>query len=120
METNTHTIIIAFLLTLFAGLSTGIGSTIAFFAKRTGKRFLSLSLGFSAGVMIYISFVELFPLAVSYFAETASGNMAQGMTAVAFFGGMFLIAIIDKMIPSYENPHEVKTIEMKDSNEYAG
>lgn len=48
----------AFLLTLFAGLSTGIGSAIAFFAKRTNTLFLSLSLGFSAGMMIYVSFME--------------------------------------------------------------
>ncbi|NCB44062.1 MAG: zinc transporter ZupT, partial [Clostridia bacterium] len=50
---------LAFLLTLFAGLSTGIGSAIAFFAKKTNTRFLAISLGFSAGVMIYISFVEI-------------------------------------------------------------
>ena len=43
-----------FLLTLFAGLSTGIGSLIAFAAKKTNKRFLSLSLGFSAGVIMYL------------------------------------------------------------------
>ena len=48
------------LLTLLAGLATGIGSAIAFFAHRTNVRFLSFSLGLSAGVMIYVSFVELF------------------------------------------------------------
>ena len=46
----------AFGLTLFAGLSTGIGSALAFFTKSTNTRFLSVSLGFSAGVMIYVSF----------------------------------------------------------------
>ena len=45
------------LLTLLAGLATGIGSAIAFFAHRTNVRFLSFSLGLSAGVMIYVSFV---------------------------------------------------------------
>ncbi|MFA7673618.1 MAG: zinc transporter ZupT, partial [Clostridia bacterium] len=49
----------AFALTLLAGLSTGIGSLIAFFAKKTNTKFLSLSLGFSAGVMIYVSMVEI-------------------------------------------------------------
>ena len=39
-------IFIAFLSTLIAGLCTGIGSCIAFFAKRTNKKFLSISLGF--------------------------------------------------------------------------
>jgi ZIP family zinc transporter len=47
-------------------------------------------------------------------------RMAQGMTVLAFFGGMFLIAVIDKLIPSYENPHEVKTIEMDNNNDYSG
>ena len=57
-------VLIAFFLTLFAGISTGIGSAIAFFAKRTNTSFLSISLGFSAGVMIYVSFVELFPSSI--------------------------------------------------------
>ena len=57
---DTQAVLIAFGLTLFAGLSTGIGSALAFFAKRTNTRLLSVSLGFSAGVMIYVSFVEIF------------------------------------------------------------
>jgi ZIP family zinc transporter len=47
-------------LTVFAGLATGVGSAIAFFGKRTNYRFLSVSTGFSAGVMLYVSFVEIF------------------------------------------------------------
>ena len=50
---------IAFGLTIFAGLATGIGSAIAFLAKRSNYRFLSISTGFSAGVMLYVSFVEI-------------------------------------------------------------
>jgi ZIP family zinc transporter len=117
---DTNTVLLAFSLSLLAGLSTGIGSAIAFFAKRTSKRFLSISLGFSAGVMIYISFVELFPLATSYFETTNNHQLSEGLTAISFFGGMFLIAIIDRLIPSYENPHEVKSIELKDQSEYRG
>jgi ZIP family zinc transporter len=56
-----HSVLIALALTLFAGLSTGFGSALAFFAKRTNTRLLSGALGFSAGVMIYVSFVEMFP-----------------------------------------------------------
>jgi ZIP family zinc transporter len=52
-------VLLAFMLTLLAGLSTGIGSALAFFSKRTNKTLLSLSMGFSAGVMIYVSFVEI-------------------------------------------------------------
>lgn len=58
MEMNN--LLIAFGLTLFAGLSTGIGSALAFFTKRTNTRFLSIALDFSAGVMIYVSMIEIF------------------------------------------------------------
>ena len=48
---------LAFGLTTIAGLSTGIGSGIAFFAKKSNPKFLATSLGFSAGVMIYVSMI---------------------------------------------------------------
>ena len=53
-------VLFAFLLTAFAGLSTGIGSAIAFFSKKANKGFLAVALGFSAGVMIFVSFVEIY------------------------------------------------------------
>lgn len=105
------TIIFAFLLTLFAGLATGIGSMIAFFAKRTNTAFLSVSLGFSAGVMIYVSFIEIFPKALEELVGAHGEQSGTIYTVLAFFGGMLLIALIDKLIPSPENPHEVKFVE---------
>ena len=111
MDISWNNVLLAFTLTLFAGLSTGIESAIAFLTKKTNKKFLSLSLGFSAGVMIYVSFVELFPTAKDAIGEIYDGKIADLITAIAFFCGMGLIAIIDKLIPSYENPHEVKSVE---------
>lgn len=109
MEINN--VLFAFGLTLLAGLSTGIGSAMAFFAKRTNTKFLSLALGFSAGVMIYVSFVEIFVKA----KEELTGYMGEyagtWVTVISFFGGMLLIALIDKLIPKKENPHEVNLIE---------
>ncbi|KAF0203050.1 MAG: zinc transporter ZIP [Bacteroidetes bacterium] len=99
-------ILFAFGLTLFAGLSTGIGAAVAFFAKKTNTRLLSTSLGFSAGVMIYVSMIEIFPKAkVSLIAELGE---VQGytVTVLAFFGGIFISALIDKLVPSGQNPHE--------------
>jgi len=104
-------ILFAFGLTMFAGLATGIGSLLAFFTKRTNTRFLSLALGFSAGVMIYVSFVEIFPKARIELALAYGETSGFWITTAAFFGGIFLIAIIDKMIPSMENPHEIKMVE---------
>lgn len=99
-----------FLLTLFAGLSTGIGSLIAFVAKKTNKRFLSVSLGFSAGVMIYVSMIEIFVKAKDSLMTELGRTGGSWATVAAFFGGIFLIAIIDKVIPSEENPHEAKHV----------
>lgn len=103
-------IIYAFILTLIAGLSTSIGSLIAFFAKKTNKKFLSLSLGFSAGVMIYVSMIEIFQKAQEALVSELGDKPGAFVTVIAFFGGMFLIALIDKLIPSAENPHEPKNV----------
>ena len=101
----------AFLLTLFAGLSTGIGSALAFFTKKTNTKFLSISLGFSAGVMIYVSFVEIFFKAKESLVIAVGEDKGWWLTVAAFFGGIIFIALIDRFIPSAENPHEVKRIE---------
>ena len=104
-------ILVPLLLTLLAGLSTGIGSLIAFLCKHTNRKFLSVSLGFSAGVMIYVSFVEIFQEAQETLVAQMGMRKGSWTTVLAFFGGILLIAIIDKLVPSEENPHEMKNIE---------
>ena len=105
------TIVFAFGLTLFAGLSTGIGSALAFFTKRTNTKFLSIALGFSAGVMIYISFVEMFAVAREHLVREL-GNVGGNWAVVAsFFAGILIVAVIDRIVPSFENPHEIRKVE---------
>lgn len=101
---------LAFGLTLLAGLSTGIGSLIALLARRTNTAFLSLALGFSAGVMIYVSMVEIYPLAQQTALKTW-GERGLWAAAGAFFAGIVLVAVIDRLVPSYENPHEPRLLE---------
>lgn len=105
MEHNS--VLIALLLTMIAGLSTGIGSLIAFFAKRTNTRFLSFSLGFSAGVMIYISFMELMSESVHLLSERYSEKLSNLYMLISFFLGIGLIYLIDRLVPADENPHEL-------------
>ncbi len=116
MEHDINTVLFAFGLTIFAGLSTGIGSAMAFFAKTTNTKFLSVALGFSAGVMIYVSFVEIFFKAKTALVGVLGDVQGYQITVLSFFGGMGLIALIDKFIPSFENPHEVKKIENMDDS----
>ncbi|MBN4074516.1 MAG: zinc transporter ZupT [Alkaliphilus sp.] len=108
---GTENLIFAFSLTLFAGLATGIGSLLALFTKRTNTKFLSVALGFSAGVMIYVSMVEIFPKAQESLISEMGKSAGSWATVVAFFGGMLLIAIIDNFIPSIDNPHEIRKVE---------
>lgn len=91
---------IALLLTCLAGLSTGIGSAIAYFIKKPKTIYLSFSLGFSAGVMIYVSFVELFPNALDVVGDVNA--------VTAFFIGILFIGLIDMSIPEVKNPHHYK------------
>lgn len=97
---------IAFGLTLCAGIATGIGSVIAFAAKRTDYRFLSVVTGFSAGVMLYVSFVDILAKGAAVLASRYGDYWGQWINAASFFGGMILIGLIDDLIPEAENPHK--------------
>ncbi|MDT8401159.1 MAG: zinc transporter ZupT [Bacteroidales bacterium] len=108
-------IYLAFGLTLFAGLATAIGGGIAFFAKRTNTTFLSYSLGFSAGVMIYISFTEILGKANLIIGTHYAENTSAWLTFIFFIIGVFITALIDKMVPSRENPHEMRSLEQMDN-----
>lgn len=101
----------AFLLTVLAGLATGVGSLIALVSKKTTPRFLSLSLGFSAGVMIFVSLVELFNDAREQLSLIWGPKWGYWGAIAGFFAGMALIAIIDRMVPPAVNPHEARARE---------
>ena len=105
-----NNVLFAFALTVLAGLSTGFGSLIALFVKQRNTRFLSISLGFSAGVMIYVSFMEIMPKSRVALEQHWGAPMGAWMSVLAFFLGIGLIALIDKFVPSQDNPHEAHNI----------
>lgn len=109
-------VLMAFALTLFAGLATGIGSLLAFTAKPTNHKFLSVALGFSAGVMLYVSFVEIFVKArVSLSAATDEATGYQ-LATLGFFVGIAFIALVDKLIDQdHGNPHEMHDTDEMDN-----
>jgi len=84
-------LLVAFALSAIAGLSTTIGSVIGIFVRKPGPRFLTFTLGFSAGVMILVSFVELLQAGIE--------EIGFFWGLVAFFGGMGLMFLIDVLIP---------------------
>ncbi len=111
MDYSWQTVLIAFGFTLAAGLSTSIGAAMAFFTKTTNTKFLSVALGFSAGVMIYVSFVEIFQKANDDLVAAAGTFNGSLLTVLGFFAGIAVAGGIDKLIPDAENPHEVHKIE---------
>jgi ZIP family zinc transporter len=116
MLMESENVLFAFGLTLFAGLSTGIGSALAFYTKQTNKKFLSVALGFSAGVMIYVSMIEIFAKARESLQLVYGPTQGYWVTTLAFFAGIAIIALIDKFVPSFENPHELRDVEETGAN----
>jgi ZIP family zinc transporter len=111
-----ETVIFALALTLLAGMATGLGSALAFFAKRTNTKLLSAALGFSAGVMIYVSFVELLNNARNDLIEHMGKLTGSWIATASFFAGILFIGVIDKLVPDFENPHEAhRAEEMKET-----
>lgn len=93
-------------LTLLAGLSTGIGSILAFGARRDSYRFLSVSTGFSAGVMLYVSFVEILPKGGKALSDAFGVGAGPWHQTGWFFGGVLFIGLIDFLLPHGDDPHE--------------
>lgn len=106
METLTSSqILSAFGLTLFAGLATGLGALLTFLNRSTNTKFLSIGLGFSAGVMIYISFVEILTKSQNAFTSKYGPLMGESLGLLAFFSGLIVTFIIDQLVPDNVNPH---------------
>lgn len=103
-----NTVLFAFLLTLFAGLSTGIGGILGFFIKKDNLTALSLGLGFSAGVMIYVSFVEILSKAEKSMVNVLGDSMGGWVVIIAFFAGIAIAFGVDWFLPETINQDELK------------
>ncbi|MBQ2730135.1 MAG: zinc transporter ZupT [Clostridia bacterium] len=105
-----NNVLIAFLMALFAGLSTGIGSAVTVFSRGTSRRFMALTLGFSSGVMIYVSLTEIVSKATSALEQGLGRGLGNLFSVLSFFGGVLIIALIGKLIPSFEGENAKKCI----------
>lgn len=105
MTMNNHSFLIPLLVSFLAGFSTLFGSLIFLFFNKIQQKYLSFLLGFSAGTMVYISFVELLPYSIK--------NIGLLNSNLAFFGGIILILLIDFLVP-----HQYLQEKMKVSPEH--
>lgn len=97
---------IALLLTLFAGLTTAIGGGIAFVVKKNNLKALSVGLGFSAGVMIFLSFNEIIPEA----GQMLSVNFPNDYNWIVYAG--FIVGIVVAILIDYFLPDHIDTEEL--------
>ncbi len=88
-------------LTCLAGLSTGIGSLIGLSSRRFSSQFLTLSLGFSAGAMVYVSLVEILPKARLSLEPLLGLRLGYASTVLAFFAGIVLMGLVDALLPAH-------------------
>ena len=102
-----NSVLFAFLISAIAGLSTGIGGLVVLFTKVTNKKFLSACLSFSAGVMLYISFAELFFEALTSLECLKGNGMDYLVLTISFFAGIVIMALIDKYIPQDDEINEL-------------
>ncbi len=109
MDYTTYDYLRAFGLTIFAGLSTGIGGLVVFRKKPINQHLISGSLGLSAGVMIYISFVEMLSSSFTTL-QRVYGSRGELYTVLAFFAGILFSLFIDFIIPEEKNPHEMRGV----------
>lgn len=91
---------------LLAGLATGLGGLVIAVGRQPGPKLLAGGLGFSAGVMIFLSFMEMMPAATEFIGRDQTADAAPWWVFGGFFAGVGLIAIIDKLVPRSINPHE--------------
>lgn len=114
----------AFLVTLGAGLATAVGAALGLFAHHTNRSFLALALGFSAGVMIYVSFVEIIPKATEFLVPNLGESTGTSTMAGSFLAGLAGMALLYRFLPGLEHPelddsHTTLRLEEDASSYYA-
>ena len=96
----------AFLLTFLAGLATSIGGAIAFVVKPDNLKALSVGLGFSAGVMIFLSLTEIIPSAAETLAQYFP-HSHDWLVYASFIIGIIIALLIDYFLPDHIDQDEV-------------
>jgi len=86
----------ALLLTCCAGLATTIGAAMAFCVNTNDNRVFAICLAISAGVMTYVSFVEILFKAAEKFQEAGYGEHdAFSLGTLVFFCGLVVSILIE-------------------------
>ncbi|MBR4126698.1 MAG: zinc transporter ZupT [Alphaproteobacteria bacterium] len=89
----------AFVLSTAAGAATVLGCFPVFFSSGKNERVLAVALGLAAGVMLSVSFLELYPEAERLFKTELSGKQAVLVSVLCLLAGVFSAAVVDRFVP---------------------
>jgi len=98
----------AFLVTMFAGMSTVVGAAAAFCVGADSinterSTFLAGCLSFAAAVMLYVSFVEIWHAALHKFEHVEDEYVvAHIYTSLTFFGGILIGYLTSLLVECFE------------------
>ena len=102
-DASTSSVLVALLVTLAAGLATGLGSLLVVFARGPNPRLLAFGLAFAGGAMVYVSLSEILNKSIASFSTAYGAKMGFTCATLAFLAGMVAIMLIDMLVP---NPHD--------------
>jgi len=112
----------AFLLALGAGLSTVVGAAGAFLLReedvaKEQSTFLAGCLAFAAAVMVYVSFIEIWPESLEHYGDVADDDqVAHVYTSLTFFGGIGIGLLCSKIVGYFEQRHTTAVATRKVQN----
>lgn len=110
----TRNALIALLLAAIAGLSTMLSTVLLFFTKGKNEKLVSASLAFAAGVMLSVSFLDLYPQSAAFLESFVGGNWGIILSVIFLSVGVLLAGLLDKLVPHEETHKETDTREHKD------
>lgn len=103
----------ALIISTLAGLSTMLGAVLIFVVKDNNKKFVSISLGFAAGVMISVSLTDLFPTAQTMFESYSGFKLSVVYNVLFLAAGIVIAALLDKLIPHEEKDEQTGEVPHK-------
>lgn len=98
----TPEVLVALGVSASAGLATVLGSLFVLRMDKTNSHHLALALAFAGGAMVYVSLVEIFPKSAASLGKIYGPKAGYAWTTLAFFGGIGLLVLLDRLVP---NPH---------------
>ena len=88
----------AFAMSLGAGMATGVGASFVLCTSTLDRRLLACTMAFSAGVMIYVSLVEVVGVSTEYFEKALKPPLAYTCGTASVFAGVAVMALVDRIV----------------------